>query len=283
MIKKDLARTDLGNEDFKVDYKSGRNTLYNVLFAYSTFDPPVGYCQGMNMIVSWLLKFLREYREQSPEESLSQQDTPPNKSTQEVSPATLTPPKQHLGLDKVLEGPESPSAEEGKGRIRLVYNEVDCFFCMIRIMQDLKWRRVFEEGMPGLISHLELITEILSTSYPKIYNHLVYEQNEIDLVPYFAGMIMSVFVSDLHSISPQIAVHIFDVFLVDGESVIFTLLIKFISLMEETILDFEDQDDLLDYMRKEMPKDCLKNFPMHQLLDFEATVEVERRQKYRFT
>lgn len=35
--------------------------MYNVLNAYAHLDPEIGYCQGMNIVVSWILKFLRFY------------------------------------------------------------------------------------------------------------------------------------------------------------------------------------------------------------------------------
>ncbi len=58
LISRDIERTDLRNAKFKIDYKTGGNALYNVLYAYAHFDPGIGYCQGMNVIASWLLKFL---------------------------------------------------------------------------------------------------------------------------------------------------------------------------------------------------------------------------------
>mmetsp|Transcript_39641 Transcript_39641/g.60697 ORF Transcript_39641/g.60697 Transcript_39641/m.60697 type:complete len:212 (+) Transcript_39641:2519-3154(+) len=63
LLKKDLERTDLSNKDFKINYKTGKNPLYNVLNAYAHFDPEVGYCQGMNIITSWLLKFLKDVKD----------------------------------------------------------------------------------------------------------------------------------------------------------------------------------------------------------------------------
>lgn len=67
------------------------------------------------------------------------------------------------------------------------------------------------------------------------------------------------------------AAHIFDIFLMDGEQIIFTLLIKMIEICEKTILDIRDDDDderdLLEYLRAIMPLDCLKRFEMTTLLD----------------
>jgi hypothetical protein len=58
-IRKDLQRSDPGNEDWKIDYKSGNNALYNVLAALANHDVEIGYAQGMNVVLSWILKFTR--------------------------------------------------------------------------------------------------------------------------------------------------------------------------------------------------------------------------------
>ena len=55
-ISKDLCRTDLGNSAYERDM-GDNNPLYNVLMAYGLFDKEVGYCQGMNIVASWILKY----------------------------------------------------------------------------------------------------------------------------------------------------------------------------------------------------------------------------------
>jgi ecotropic viral integration site 5 protein len=45
----------LGNPEFELCHKSGKNKLYNILKAYSVLDPELGYTQGMNFIVGMLL------------------------------------------------------------------------------------------------------------------------------------------------------------------------------------------------------------------------------------
>ena len=37
---------------------SGKNRLFNLLKAYTAYDPQVGYCQGMNLIASMLLRMI---------------------------------------------------------------------------------------------------------------------------------------------------------------------------------------------------------------------------------
>ena len=40
--------------------KSGENRLYNVLKAYTSYDPEIGYCQGMNFIAVLLLTYIQD-------------------------------------------------------------------------------------------------------------------------------------------------------------------------------------------------------------------------------
>lgn len=57
-ITKDLGRTFPGNEEFKINHETGDNRLYNVLKAYSAYDPETGYCQGMNFISAMLIQMM---------------------------------------------------------------------------------------------------------------------------------------------------------------------------------------------------------------------------------
>ncbi|KAH3767760.1 RabGAP/TBC superfamily protein [Pelomyxa schiedti] len=60
-IQKDISRTLPGNEYFK-EGMDGHIGLCNVLRAYATLDPVVGYCQGMSYLAAHLLLFLEEER-----------------------------------------------------------------------------------------------------------------------------------------------------------------------------------------------------------------------------
>ena len=62
------------------------------------------------------------------------------------------------------------------------------------------------------------------------------------------------------------ATQIFDVFLLDGEQVIFTLLLKMIELKEKKILECYDHD-LLEYIRTQMSQECLEEISMLILMD----------------
>ena len=78
---------------------------------------------------------------------------------------------------------------------------------------------------------------------------------------------MTMFIANIQDCHPDIARDIFDVFLIDGETVVFTLLLKFFSLKEEKLLNLED-NELMKFMKETMPKECLTEFKLPDLLDF---------------
>lgn len=57
-IMKDLKRTFPTVAEFKTPHTTGQNRLYNVLKAYSAYDPEISYCQGMNFIAGILLQVI---------------------------------------------------------------------------------------------------------------------------------------------------------------------------------------------------------------------------------
>ncbi|CAB4419272.1 unnamed protein product [Rhizophagus irregularis] len=60
IIERDLARTFPGVELFKEENGHGQTMLWNVLRAYSLYDPLVGYCQGLGFLVGPLLMNMSE-------------------------------------------------------------------------------------------------------------------------------------------------------------------------------------------------------------------------------
>mmetsp|Transcript_38019 Transcript_38019/g.61600 ORF Transcript_38019/g.61600 Transcript_38019/m.61600 type:complete len:324 (+) Transcript_38019:177-1148(+) len=58
-IKKDLHRTFPQSDYFKEANGPGQRALYNVLKAYSLFDPQLGYSQGLSYMTGLLLLYLR--------------------------------------------------------------------------------------------------------------------------------------------------------------------------------------------------------------------------------
>lgn len=90
----------------------------------------------------------------------------------------------------------------------------------------------------------------------------------------FSSQILSIFIGDLQDINPEIATHIFDVFLLEGEIVICTLFIKFIEHSAEEILELTE-DNFDDFIKHDLPRLCLEAKPMYELLDFHYCLDSE--------
>jgi len=55
VIRRDLARTFPGHEHFRETSGPGQTALFNILKAYSVYDPEIGYCQGLPFVVGPLI------------------------------------------------------------------------------------------------------------------------------------------------------------------------------------------------------------------------------------
>lgn len=65
------------------------------------------------------------------------------------------------------------------------------------------------------------------------------------MAPVFTSTVCTMFVGDLQGVYPNIALQIFDAFLIDGECVIFTLITKFITLKQEQMLEIEEDSEFI--------------------------------------
>lgn len=155
------------------------------------------------------------------------------------------------------------------GTNKIIYNETQAFYFFIHVLSHLEWREIFSPGMERLLYHLQIIEELLATGFPQIYEHIMEESSDMGLYPMFGSLIISVFISDLQRAHPSTLIRIFDVFLIHGESAIFTLLLKIIETQQSKILTLQDTDLIL-FMKNEAHYKCLSENEMHELLDFQA-------------
>ena len=75
---------------------------------------------------------------------------------------------------------------------------------------------------------------------------------------------MSSFIKDLQNIHPKECLHIFDLFLMEGSEFIAMLLIKIIVMSKDKL--FSLNNELMDYMSKEMVYDAFKKHNARDLL-----------------
>lgn len=133
--------------------------------------------------------------------------------------------------------------DQESGRYLMEFNESLAFFIFIHISENLKYRLMYDQTLSKCRAHTEFLTHFMMGTFPMIYDRLINDCMLIDLNPLFCKTVLTMFVYDLQAGYPETARHIFDIFLFDGESVMFTLVTKFITLQHDFMLDIEDDND----------------------------------------
>ena len=133
-------------------------------------------------------------------------------------------------------------------------------------MKCLNWRLNFVNNFSMLMRHLEIIEASIQSGQPDVYEHLLEQLEEPNMYILFSSKIFTVFISDLQEKYPYVLRTIFDSFLLDGEQVIYTILVNFFDMRKDKILSLEDED-LLYYLKGEMYLDCLAEKPLHEFLE----------------
>jgi len=132
--------------------------------------------------------------------------------------------------------------------LKYMETEEDAFYCLVHFMVCHGWRGCFDTQLSRLNSFLDFFSCVLETSFPDVFEKIM-EEVGVNLVPVFSSNIQTIFIYECNE---QVAAPIFDVFLLDGEQVIFVLLLKMIERCEQEILSLEDHD-FLDFLRSQMP------------------------------
>ena len=125
----------------------------------------------------------------------------------------------------------------------LIYmrSEEIAFWAFIEVMYEKGWRNVYKEGTPKLITLLDSFDRQFNRTLPRIAMHLA--ENQVPTALCFSQVFTTIFIYD---VPMDIAVRIIDVFLYDGEHILFKILLNMLQLKEKRILEFHTQE-LLNY------------------------------------
>lgn len=137
-ILKDCPRSNFGKcAMFKLDPRTLGNPLFNVLNAYAHYDPEVAYGQGMNYVTANILTYMQ----------------------------FATNNDLDLFSNQTSQVPEA-------NRSTWPFDEMNSFYMLIYLMEDLGWREVIKPGLPGLKVMHEKLKFCICESYPKVALHL---------------------------------------------------------------------------------------------------------------
>lgn len=142
------------------------------------------------------------------------------------------------------------------------------FWVLVGVMRWKGWAELFERDLSGLQRMLSTLRRLMEEHVPRILRLI--EQLEWDL-----GIFAQYYVTIcLYNCPLDLAPIVLDLFLLDGEPVVHSLLLRMLVLNENTILAFKDESALMKYLKSEMLHDTyqklLKNRSQAKCLeDFE--------------
>ena len=101
--------------------------------------------------------------------------------------------------------------------------------------------------------------------------HRHFKEQDIQLLACFSHYFITIF---LYDTSYNIGIRIFDIFLLEGEKIIFDLLYKMLSLKRAKILELLSHD-LYTFLRKKLVKECFEEYSLNTLLTPGSQEELE--------
>ena len=106
-------------------------------------------------------------------------------------------------------------------------DEEQVFWCLVNLMQSERWqwRFIYTEGFPKLQTLLGVLQERMQIEFPRIYKHL--QDNFLEIIGTFTPLIMTLFV---YMTPLEVSSRLFELFLIDGEHVLLTIVLKMIEL-----------------------------------------------------
>ena len=159
----------------------------------------------------------------------------------------------------------------------LKYDEEGSFLIWIHVMEKLKYRNVYDRELSKTYAFFQSLDKHLKCAQPEMHFHLM-EENDATMAVYFLDVIITIFVVKLYYCHPDNLHNIFDVFLCQGESLIFNLICQFFKLKENKILSLYG-NDLMHYLKVDFIKECvtendLKTYVPIVKEDFNAETKV---------
>lgn len=130
------------------------------------------------------------------------------------------------------------------------------------------WQDIFDANFQGLTKRLEILEGLMAEHVPAIYQKLIDFEWDLTIFSQYYITIM------LYNTPREFSKIILDLFFLDGENAIHSLIIRMMKLQEDRILGFSDECELMGYFKKEIINDCYLSVKKNQanakkLEDFE--------------
>ena len=100
---------------------------------------------------------------------------------------------------------------------------------------------MFDKDFTKIKELLETVENLVEANHPQLCLHLQ-QESDLEIKDIYFQTVLTFFIADLQHVSPQIAMNIFDVFLIEGETVLFLLISRFIAYKEDHLMNLEEPE-----------------------------------------
>jgi hypothetical protein len=128
-------------------------------------------------------------------------------------------------------------------------------------MHDLNWRSIFDERNPKIALLLRDLENNIKENNFEVWEHLDAEEF-VSMEASFSSQIITSFIYDAPM---NIAEHVFECFLLEGEQALVDIIAGLVKLKSETILQLEEIA-LMNYLRKELILECFEEYTLKQIM-----------------
>ena len=118
---------------------------------------------------------------------------------------------------------------------------------------------IYRNGTPRLFTIMIAMKKEVKKRFLDLHQH--FKEEEVELLVCFTHYFITIFLYDTPT---NIGIRIFDMFLLEGEKILFDLLYKMLALKRSKILELTSQD-LNQYLRKRLVKECFEEYSLTTL------------------
>ncbi|KAL4466571.1 hypothetical protein ABPG73_015142 [Tetrahymena malaccensis] len=133
--------------------------------------------------------------------------------------------------------------------------EENTFWILVHIMKIKNWRILFLDGTPGIHQMIKILDQKMKEYIPKIYQHIA----DVGLESYscFSQYFFTIL---LYNAPKTVQKRILDLFLFEGEQILYSVIIKMLTLCSDIILSIYDMQKMMEFFKKGILEECHKIF-----------------------
>lgn len=150
-----------------------------------------------------------------------------------------------------------------------INSERACFWTLVQIMNEKKFRDIFKINTPKLMRLLDILKEKIKEVIPELFEYFV----KLDFVEYFPAVFSQYFVTLFsYNVPIEYANRVIDLFWIYEEKIIFDCLIHILEIQKAKLVKLE-LDELFPFIRDKIVIDCINSHGLENSLPFGARVE----------